>query len=351
MGAGRAIIAKGGISYTFSMSLVLNGKTFDFALKDPAENGFYAPYSELFESCFGKRAHLDRRWYAWFNLDAPGGKNRVYLLTDPQAGGRFAASYALLPIEVVFGARRYPASLSVNGMTHPDYARQGLYSEVIARALKRQQELGCRISLSFPTSANVNSTKGHLKIGWRRLAPLHFFSKPLSGPERKSAPRASALDRFDPSHDARIEAFLRKYEFHLTRSSRFLNWRFVERPHVKYHILGLQDGGVFSGYAVCKLFEDPLKKETRLHIVDFAYDEPRHLEELLQAAENLAAEKRAGLVDLWHFDAASPELALLKARGFGRTERLNEVLVFSDVDFRGARFSDWHLVLGDNDVY
>jgi hypothetical protein len=211
--------------------------------------------------------------------------------------------------------------------------------------------MGCRISLSFPTSANVNSTKGHLKIGWKQLAPLYFFSKPLSKPDRKSTPHITALDRFDPSHDTRIDDFLRKYDFQLARSSRFLNWRFVERPHVKYHILALHDGGVFSGYAVCKLFEDPLKRESRLHIVDFAYDAAGHLEELLQAAENYAADQSAALVDLWHFDAPSPELNVLKSRGFEKSGRLNEVLVFSEIDFREARFSDWHLVLGDNDVY
>ena len=67
------------------------------------------------------------------------------------------------------------------------------------------------------------------------------------------------IDRFDETLDVELEQFMRPYSVAVLRTSRYLNWKFVDQPHMNYRLFLARSGGKVKGYIVLRSGRPPLE--------------------------------------------------------------------------------------------
>jgi hypothetical protein len=75
------------------------------------------------------------------------------------------------------------------------------------------------------------------------------------------------IRRFDSSFTALWERLAERFDLAVRRDAAYLNWRYVDPPHVRYSAVALKRQGEVHGYAVYRHIHEPLGRVTL--IVDF----------------------------------------------------------------------------------
>ena len=78
------------------------------------------------------------------------------------------------------------------------------------------------------------------------------------------------IRRFDSSFTGLWEKLAPKFDLAVRRDAPYLNWRYIEPPHVRYAVVALKRQGELHGYAVYRHRHEPLGRVTML--VDFLVD-------------------------------------------------------------------------------
>lgn len=179
-----------------------------------------AEYVELFRACFPGAGKLANRDYLrWLYADNPAG---TVVGFNAREGGRLAAHYVCVPMQVALDGVRVRALLSLNTATHPDFQGRGLFTRLAELTYQAGAEAGARLVYGV---ANANSTPGFLrKLGFGLVASLQ--SRVGIGP----------LGRFDW---ARVTAA----RFRLTWPREQLPWR-LRNPANPVRATRLRDGSL-----------------------------------------------------------------------------------------------------------
>ena len=310
-------------------------------LLDTSVDGIREEYFDLWKASFGDRPKCCDGWYDWLNFNGPYGNNNSYVIRDSETN-KMICGYGLLPMIINYNNKDYEGRLCHNGMSHPDFGKRGLFTAIGRGALSDDKKKGAMITFGIP---NINAIRGHMKVGWQRLPNLAFYEK--SGFEKKDIDfEYRIINEFDNSFDEKLDSFHKKYNFYFKKTHKFLNWRYVNHPYNNYTCFVLGDDiSSFTGYAVVNLYEK------KLHILDYAYDTNKDLNKLLHIIENHAISQPANLINLWKLDVPNKEDLVFETNDyFKTTDDYNRLILHSDIDFPND-ISDWHVVLGDNDVY
>jgi len=67
------------------------------------------------------------------------------------------------------------------------------------------------------------------------------------------------IDRFDETLDAELEQFMIPYNVAVMRTRCYLNWKFVDQPHMNYKIFLARRGNQFVGYVILRSGKPPLE--------------------------------------------------------------------------------------------
>ena len=67
------------------------------------------------------------------------------------------------------------------------------------------------------------------------------------------------IDRFDEALDVELEQFMKPYSVAVLRTSRYLNWKFVDQPHMKYKLFLARSDKQLLGYVILRSGEPPLE--------------------------------------------------------------------------------------------
>ncbi|WP_338791418.1 GNAT family N-acetyltransferase [Bernardetia sp. MNP-M8] len=323
----------------------IKNREFEFFKAQVENEEFIISYFELFESCFGKREDLNREWYNWFNLASPFGKNDIFLVKDLESN-QLVSAYGLLPYQVNYNQKLYPAALCTNVMVHPDYRGYGLFVETGLFALKDSSKKGNKIVIGIP---NENAIRGHLKVGWNQLDNLYFLNINPSLCEDK--PLESGIKELTNYKQLEnISSFFEKYNYSIVRNKEFIKWRFLERPNKSYKIFILEEYEKVEGYIVLKKFLDEEQSILKTHIVDFGYNQIHHLKKLLNTSIYYSKQEKSHLLNMWHLTEESTEYNCIVSIGFRKTENFNYFINYSD-QINYDNIHNWHITLGDNDVY
>ncbi len=155
--------------------------------------------------------------------------------------------------------------------------------------------------------------------------------------------------RFDASVDALWEAVGGRFGLAVRRDARYLNWKFIEPPHVRYHVAVLRRDEAVSGYVVYRHFREPQGRVT--HIVDFLAD-PSDERGLATLARWVDREARLADSDkIRCYTSHADFRRVLRRNGYfvvksdiEVTVKVNAVPVPKDFYTSG---DNWHLTLGD----
>lgn len=327
----------------------------------------------LYRRVFGRDAAdaSQLRW-DWQYRRNPNNADGTPLIWVAREGPTIVGQYAAMPVRLSIKGSEIDAAWGMDVMVAPERQRQGL-GEVLFRTWDR--EVGASLGLGLSESSH----RLFQKLKWADVGPVPCLVKPLSRRAvfRPQWPRAinrlvSAISlplirviartkpveaeveiirRFDDRFTALWERLAAKFDFSVRRDARYLNWKYIEPPHVRYTVIALKRGTEPHGYAVYRHLREARGRVTLL--VDFLVDpdDERGLEALLRWVDREAI--AADSDKLRSFAMHSGFRRVMRRSGYFQVKSTMEfTLKINAIDIPAKFYDDtgrWHVTFGDSD--
>lgn len=281
-----------------------------------------------------------RALLAWQYRDNPTGKLYVDFAIPTGDDARAAAIYSVMPVFLRLNGQVTLGTQSLDTLTDTDFRGKGLFTKMAQNVFARCQADGVACVYGFP---NGSSAPGFFKkLGWARLDPVPFLVRPLRsnfflrrlGPlqslaskvpslplgklSRPSLPRSHEvrpITRFDASFDSLWERFAQGIGAAVHRDARYLSWRLLAKPEMKYRVLGLYESGQLIAFCA---FDVQDKHGGRVGYVLELLHEPGRTDDaqrLLQECISELAADGAEVVLAWCLEH-SPNHRAYRGNGF-----------------------------------
>ena len=252
------------------------------------QRGIEALYRRVFGPDAAAASRLRWDWQYRRNPNNPGGAPLLWVVRE---GPTIIGHYATMPVRLSLGGKEIPAAWGTDAMVAPERQRQGLGEELF-RTWDRG--VGAALGLGLSDASlrllekmhflDVPSVPGLVKPLTRRdirmpqwPMALNRFVSAVTLPIVRVAARVRPLRadvepirRFDPSFTELWERLADRFELAVRRDAPYLNWKFIEPPHVRYCVAALKRDGRAEGYAVYRHAQEPRGRVTLL--VDFLAD-------------------------------------------------------------------------------
>jgi predicted N-acetyltransferase YhbS len=280
--------------------------------------------------------------------------------------------YAAMPVQLTVNGREIDAAWGMDVMVAPERQRQGL-GELLFRTWDRH--VGASLGLGLSDA----SYKLFQKLHWPDLGPVPCLNKPLSrrGLRRPTWPVAvnrfvsavtlpwirlvarrrplhgevQPIRHFDEGFTALWERVKGQFAFAVRRDAAYLNWKYIQAPHVRYGVAALRRDDGPAGYIVYRHVHEPRVRVTLL--VDFLTD-PEDATGFLTLLRWLDREARAADSDkIRTFAMHEGFRKLLRKSGYHTSRSTMEFVAKINGAVVPAGFYDttdtWHVTLGDSD--
>jgi hypothetical protein len=277
-----------------------------------------------------------------------------------------------MPVRLQVAGTEIDASWGMDVMIAPERQRQGL-GEVLFRWWDQHGDASLGLGLS------ESSYRLFQKLRWPNVGPVPCLVKPLTrrAVRRPNWPMplnrlVSALTspviqviarsrplradivpvrRFGEAFTLLWKHLAPAFDFAIKRDAAYLNWRFIDPPHVRYSAVALRRGDDLHGYAIYRHIREPRGRVTLL--VDFLADPHDDLgvKTLLRWIDN---EARAADSDkIRTFAMHEGFRRIMKRSGYFQvkstmefTAKINAVELPHDFYTNTGK---WHVTLGDSD--
>jgi len=328
-----------------------------------------ALYRRVFGSDMADANRLRWDWQYRRNPAMPADGPLIWLARE---GTTVIGQYATMPVKLAVAGREIDAAWGMDVMVAPERQRQGLGDELF-RTWDRN--VGASLGLGLSESSH----RLFIKMRWPNLGPVPCFVKPLSRRALRQPSWPLALNRFVSyvtlplvrlvarsrplQGEVRVirnfdERFTRLWErvrpqlqFAVRRDAAYLNWKYIQPPHVRYSVAVLDRGSDAAGYVVYRHLLEPRGRVTLL--VDLLA-EPGDEAAILTLLRWVDREARAADSDKIRTFALHEGLRkLLRKSGYFSVKSTMEfVAKINAVDVPAAFYKDtsqWYVMLGDSD--
>lgn len=292
------------------------------------------------------RRNMDHAWWQWRFKNSPVGPSAIQLAWDEDVlAGHYAVVQAMLSVD----GREVPSGLDVTTMTHPDYRGRGLFRTLARAAFERSAESGVAMVWGFP---NRNSHRGYIQdLSWRDIWEIPTLRWHIPEPFDVPTPSCALAEvhSFDERFDALWEEVKLSHYVMVRRDSNYLTWRYLANPTEQYRVLICQDTSGLLGYAVFKRYS------SELQVVDLLTKDDAEIgRSLILEVARIAHQESLEAVSLW-LNVANPLHRVLERLGFENGAPITYfagLILRTDVlDERVYDYRNWHLTMGDSDVY
>lgn len=239
-------------------------------------NADFDGFEELSIISFGEGTNCNREMYEWLferNPYSPSG-NMMYLLKE---GDRVIGCDGLIPVELYVNGKVVLAAHSVKSMTHPDYKKQGIFRMMTQNSYDRGKQDGVDIVIGL---ANDQSYPAYQRFGWPTLFEKEVYVKPIYitnilkrrikigflakilNSVYSSLSKMMLKGRLDKEITWEVldavpqcvqecwDSYKDKYDVLLVRDYKYLNYRYNERPDVKYVTILMKHREKLIGFAI-----------------------------------------------------------------------------------------------------
>ena len=246
----------------------------------------------MYRRVFGQEASDANRlrwdWQYRRNPNCPPEGPQIWVARE---GPTVIGQYATMPVRLMVNGQEIGASWGMDVMVAPERQRQGL-GEVLFRTWDRH------VGASLGLGQSESSFHLFQKLHWPSVGPVPCLVKPLTrralrrpnwpmpvnrfvsavtlpfvrmvARVRPMTADVAPIRKFSGEFAALWERLAPKFAFIVRRDPQYLNWRFIEPPHVRYAVAALRRGGDAQGYAVYRHVWEPRGRVTLL--VDFLAD-------------------------------------------------------------------------------
>jgi GNAT superfamily N-acetyltransferase len=327
----------------------------------------------LYRRVFGHdSADANRLRWEWQYRRNPNGQPGGPLIWIAREGHTVVGQYAAMPVRLRVKDREIDGAWGMDVMVAPERQRQGL-GEDLFRTWDRA--VGASLGLGLSEASH------HLfqKMRWPDVGPVPCLVKPLSRralrrptwpvslnrfvsaitlPWIRLISRARplhgevrAMRHFDESFTRLWERVSPKFDFAVRRDAAYLNWKYIQAPHVRYSLAALWRDGEPAGYVVYRHLQEPRGRVTLL--VDFLADPDDHAG-LVTLLRWIDREARAADSDkIRTFAMHEGFRRLLKKSGYYSVKSTMEfVAKINAIDLPASFYKThdtWHVTLGDSD--
>ena len=223
----------------------------------------------LYRRVFGSdAADANRLRWEWQYRRNPAARRGEPLIWVAREAGSIVGQYAAMPVVANVDGREIDAAWGMDVMVAPERQRQGL-GEQLFRTWDRN--VGASLGLGLSEASH----RLFQKLRWHDLGKVPSLAKPLSRRALRRATWSRTLNRLISAltfpwvrlvarprpvteeirvirqFDARFtELWYRvsgKFGFAVRRDAQYLNWNYVQPPHVRYHIAALVRGNRAEG--------------------------------------------------------------------------------------------------------
>lgn len=328
-----------------------------------------ALYRRVFGNDAADASRLRWDWQYRRNPNNPGGTPVIYIARE---GPTIVGQYATMPVRLWVRGQEVDASWGMDVMVAPERQRQGI-GEALFRTWDRNTGASLGLGLSESSHRLVK------KLRWPEPGPVPCLVKPLTRrafkrpnwPEgvnnlvsaltlplvkivARSRPLRAQVEmirRFPPDVTTLWDRIAPKFDFAVRRDAQYLNWKFIEAPHVRYAVAALKRDDRIEGYAVYRHLQEPRSRVTNL--VDFLVDpdDAAGFDTLLRWVDREARSADSDKVRTFALHAGFRRL-LRKAGYFTVKSNVEFVVKVNRADVP-ADFHEhtdrWHVTLGDSD--
>jgi hypothetical protein len=287
-------------------------------------------------------------------------------------GPTVVGHYPTLPVRLSLKGMEIEGAWGTGALIAPERDRQGL-DEALVRAWDRNSGAVLAFGASaesrviidrlhWPPSHVVPSLVKpltrralrfpHLPMPFNRvISALVYPVVQFVARSRPLRAECEPIRRFDNSFTALWERLAPKFDLAVRRDSPYLNWRYVEPPHVRYSIVALKRQGEVHGYAVYRHRHEPLGRVTML--VDFLVDpdDVSGLKTLLRWVDRAARVEDADKVRCSVMHGAFRRV--LRRNGYFNVKSTLDVSIKINAVQVPRGFYDetdgWHITSGDSD--
>jgi Acetyltransferase (GNAT) domain len=328
-----------------------------------------ALYRRVFGHDAAEGSRLRWDWQYRHNPNNPRGEPEIWIARE---GPAIVGQYATMPVQLTVGGQQVRGSWGMDVMVAPERQRQGL-GEVLFRTWDRNVGASLGLGLSESSYRLFN------KLRWPDVGPLPCLVKPLTRralrmpnwplpinrlvsvltlPVVKIVARTRPLgaevrliQRFDDSFTELWESLASKFDFAVRRDARYLNWKFVSAPHIRYVIAALRRDNRNVGYVVYRHFGEPRGRVTLL--VDFLADpeDEAGITTLLGWVDREARQADSDKIRTFAMHAGFRR-ALKRAGYFQVKSSVQFVAKVNGIDVAASFYENtdrWHVTLGDSD--
>jgi hypothetical protein len=306
-------------------------------------------------------------WLYGRNPNLPKGTPLIWLARD---GETIIGQYATMPVRLSVNGAEIDAAWGMDVMIAPERQRFGLGRTLFDTW---DRNVGAALGLSLTDGSHSLFEK----MKWPYIGRVPRLAKALTravlenwgGPRQRveiallplrrivaRVPRpgvkALPIDRFDESFTRLWDRVASKFALVVRRDAAYLNWKFLQAPHLKYSVAAVTRDGEAAGYVVIRHVHEPRWKVTL--IVDFLADpaDPRVLRALLRwvDAEAIKAGSDVVRVLTTHSDFAR----VLRESGYRVGQAtMRFVAKVNAIDVPPTFYDSvdrWHVTLGDSDA-
>ncbi len=327
----------------------------------------------LYRRVFGHDAAEGHRlrweWQYRRNPNSPPEGPRIWVARE---GTAIVGQYGTMPVRLAVQGREIAASWGIDIMVAPERQRRGL-GDMLFRAW--DQNVGASLGLgSSPSSIRLFE-----KLRYPRLGPVPCLVKPLTrralrrqnwplplnrlvsavtlpfvrliARSRPLRAGVTSIRHFDHQFTELWERVAGKFDFAVRRDASYLNWKFIEPPHVRYLTVALKRGTSLQGYAVYRHLREPRGRVTLL--VDFLAD-PDDEAGMKAILRWIDREARAADSDkIRVYSTHQGFRRVMKRSGYFQVKSAMEFTAKINAFEVPAAFYDdtdkWHVTLGDSD--
>jgi hypothetical protein len=328
-----------------------------------------ALYRRVFGNDAADASRLRWDWQYRRNPNNPQGQPVIWIARE---GPTLIGQYATMPVTLCVRGQEIDASWGMDVMVAPERQRQGV-GEVLFRTWDRS--VGASLGLGLSESSH----RLFKKLRWPEAGPVPCLVKPLTRRALKrphwpeavngivsavTLPFVKVVSRTRPLR-AEIEMIRRfpgsftdlwqriapMLDFAVKRDAQYLNWKYIEAPHVRYAIAALKREGRVDGYAVYRHLQEPRGRVTSL--VDFLVDpaDEAGMKTLLRWVDREARAADSDKVRTFALHAGYRRL--LRKSGYFAVKSTMELTVkVNGIDVPADFYEHtdrWHVTLGDSD--
>jgi hypothetical protein len=323
-------------------------------------------------TCGADAANALRLRWDWQHRHNPGNPKGQPEIWIAREGPTVVGQCSTLPVRLSLKGLEVDGAWGTSAMIAPERDSQGL-DEALVRAWDRhsgavlafgasEQPRGVMDRLHWPPSHVLPGLVkpltrravrfAHLSTPFNRLISAAFY--PIVQVVSRSRPLRAECEpvrRFDSSFTGLWERLAPKFDLAVRRDAPYLNWRYVDPPHVRYAAVALKRSGEVHGYAVYRHRHEPLGRVTLL--VDFLVDpeDVSGLKTLLRWVDRAARAEDSDKIRCTVMNAAFRRV--LRRNGYFNVRSSLEVSVKINAVQVPRGFYDatntWHITSGDSD--